>query len=434
MKTKFYLRKSSKKTTIYFEFRNGTKNKLRVSTGFSINNEKEWKPINQRIKLPSSTINAKIINSKLSDMESELNKLYVKMEMEDINIELITKIFNKIFGKKNLIKAKFQNKNIESNEYNGKSLNNVLNYYDYYVEKYQKVPLPSTKKLLKKVSTKAYKSSKKKLELFLSSKKIYNFTFNDINESFYESFIDYLYTCDFSINYIGTIIKRLKSVMKSSFDKEIHSNIAYLKPYFVAQFEIINHPYLNTSEIDKIINLKINDEDDENIRNIFAIQCLTGYRIEDLLNQLKNPDITTEGDKRFFHTIQLKTQNEVYIPITSKILKIISENKGKLPKYVHQNIINKRIKEICKEAGITKKYSITRTYGRERKIITLPKYKFVATHTARRSFCTNAYMAGVRVHHIMSISGHKTEKVFLNYVKVEKRFEAIKIAEHPYFK
>jgi hypothetical protein len=24
------------------------------------------------------------------------------------------------------------------------------------------------------------------------------------------------------------------------------------------------------------------------------------------------------------------------------------------------------------------------------------------------------------------------EKVFLNYVKVEKRFEAIKIAEHPY--
>jgi len=48
-------------------------------------------------------------------------------------------------------------------------------------------------------------------------------------------------------------------------------------------------------------------------------------------------------------------------------------------------------------------------------------------------FCTNTYMANVNVHYIMAISGHKTEKVFLNYVKVEKRFEAIKIAEHPHF-
>ncbi len=434
MKTKFYLRKCSKKTTIYFEFRNGTKNKLRVSTGFSINHEKEWKPINQRIKLPSSTINAKIINSKLSEMESELNKLYVQMDMENISIEIITEIFNKIFGKKKLNKAKFQNKNIESGDYNGKSLNNVLNYYDYYVEKYQKIPVPSTRKLLKKVSTKAYKSSKKKLELFLSSNKIKNFTFNDINESFYESFLNYLYDCNYSVNYIGTIIKRLKSIMKSAFDKGIHTNIAYLKTYFISQFETINHPYLNDIEINKIINLKITDEKDKNIRDIFAIQCLTGYRIEDLLNQLKNPDIKIEGTRKFFYTKQLKTQNDVYIPITLKISKIISKNNGNLPKYVHQNIINRRIKEICKEAGIKERYSITRTYGREQKTITLPKYKFIATHTARRSFCTNAYMAGVNVHHIMSISGHKTEKVFLNYVKVEKRFEAIKIAEHPHFK
>jgi hypothetical protein len=42
-------------------------------------------------------------------------------------------------------------------------------------------------------------------------------------------------------------------------------------------------------------------------------------------------------------------------------------------------------------------------------------------------------MANVPVHHIMSISGHKTEKIFLNYVKVEKKLEALMIAENKFF-
>jgi integrase len=431
MKTKFYLRKCSKKTTINFEFRNGTK--FRASTGFSINNEDEWLNDKQKIKLPSSTSNAKIINSKLSEMETELNKLYVQKELEEINLEMVKEIFNKVFGKREKPKPKFQNATIESNQYEGESLNNVLNYYEYYVEKYQKIPLPSTKKPLKKESTGAYNSSKMKLELFLASKGIKNFTFDDINESFYESFLFYLYEQDFAVNYIGTIIKKLKTIMKSSFEKGVHVNLEYLKPYFISQSEIVNHPYLNDSEIKKIINLKIKDEKDKNIRDIFVIQCLSGFRIDDLLNQLKKPDIKIESLRKFFYTKQGKTQNEVYIPLTSQVLKIISENNGELPKYIHQNTINERIKVICENAGITEDYSITRTYGTERKTTTLPKCKFVATHTARRSFCTNAYMAGVRVHHIMAMSGHKTEKVFLNYVKVEKRFEAIKIAEHPHF-
>lgn len=78
MKTKFYLRKCSKKSTINFEFRDGASIKFRASTGFTINNEKDWDLNKQKMRLPSSTINAKLINSKLSDMESELDKLYFK--------------------------------------------------------------------------------------------------------------------------------------------------------------------------------------------------------------------------------------------------------------------------------------------------------------------------------------------------------------------
>ena len=64
----------------------------------------------------------------------------------------------------------------------------------------------------------------------------------------------------------------------------------------------------------------------------------------------------------------------------------------------------------------------------------LPKYKFVSSHTARRSFCTNAFKAGMPIQDIMAISGHKSERVFLNYVKVQKVENAKRIAKHEFFR
>jgi Phage integrase family len=60
-------------------------------------------------------------------------------------------------------------------------------------------------------------------------------------------------------------------------------------------------------------------------------------------------------------------------------------------------------------------------------------YKLVASHSARRSFCINAYKSGMPSQDIMAISGHKSEKVFLNYVKVEKTENAKRIAKHSFF-
>ena len=45
------------------------------------------------------------------------------------------------------------------------------------------------------------------------------------------------------------------------------------------------------------------------------------------------------------------------------------------------------------------------------------KWQKLMTHTARRSFCTNMYLMGVPVPTIMAISGHKTQKSFMTYIK-----------------
>ena len=50
------------------------------------------------------------------------------------------------------------------------------------------------------------------------------------------------------------------------------------------------------------------------------------------------------------------------------------------------------------------------------------KYKWVSSHTARRSFATNYYMESeVHTYDIMSITGHKTESQFLNYIQKNKK-------------
>jgi len=55
------------------------------------------------------------------------------------------------------------------------------------------------------------------------------------------------------------------------------------------------------------------------------------------------------------------------------------------------------------------------------------KYNWVTSHTARRSFCTNEFLAGTPVFLIMKISGHKREKDFYRYIRVTPQEAAERI-------
>lgn len=437
MKAKFFVREHKAKLTINFEFRNASI-RFRGATPFTINSIKEWDKKAMKFKYPSPRVNAFKDNIALNEITTKLLEGLSHYKINEITKNQVKDVFENVLEIVAGIKV--------GNEPNAEQvpevdesektdpLTTVLNYFDFYIFKYVKHPAPSTKKVIKASSMRSYKSARKNFELYLNENKICNFTFDDINEDFYYDFVEFLYEKGLSLNYVGTIIRKLKTIMKSAFSRNVTKCIEFQKPYFIAPSEIVNLPYLTEEEIEKISNLVILDNTDRNIRDIFVLQCYTGFRIEDLLKQLKQPNIIEQSGRKFFYTKQGKTGGEVWIPISEKVRKIISNNNGNLPYYIHQNEINERIKSICKRAKIDYDYSVERTYGSNTVVETMPKYKFIATHTARRSFCTNAYMANVPVHHIMSISGHKTEKIFLNYVKVEKKLEALMIAENNFFK
>ena len=80
-----------------------------------------------------------------------------------------------------------------------------------------------------------------------------------------------------------------------------------------------------------------------------------------------------------------------------------------LNKRVSDQKINKHIKEIARMAGIDEEVTINRNIGGRNVQETHKKYELVCSHTARRSFATNAYKAGVPTIAIMKITGHTKE-------------------------
>lgn len=433
MKTKFYLRKGTKKSTINFEFRNGTQLKFRASTGFVINSEKDWDLNKQKMKLPCSNLNAKLINSKLSEFDNLLNDLLYKENENDIGIEAIKAIFITVFGFKEATKPIKQNKLFRDDNSKNDNEKDFITYYDWFLIFYAKNNSPYSKRVLTKGTITTLKNSLSNLKKYMKSRNLKTLYFDDINRKFYNDFISFLNENKYSKNYTGTVIQKIKTVMGYALDEGKHTNMEFKKSYFSKVSEVINHPYLDLNELNEIEKLELVDREMDIARDIFLVGCFTGLRIGDLLSFIKNPNYLNENGKKFIQIKQSKTKNYVYIPLKPNVKKIMKKYDGNLPDYLHQNIINKHLKSICKRAKITCEYQYTRTEGGEEVVYKKPKYKFISTHTARRSFCTNAFKEGVPVHDIMAISGHKTETIFLDYIKVDVIQNASRISEHAFF-
>lgn len=433
MKTKFYLRKGSKKSTINFEFRNGTQTKFRASTNFVINSDKDWDSNKQKMKLPSTTFNAKLINSKLSEFDNLLDDLLYKENEKYIGIDSIKDIFTKVFEVNGKSVLKFQNDCFKEEIETGNSSKDFLLYFEWFLDFYSKNNSPYSKKILTKGTLITLRSSMNVIKGFVQYKNLKKLYFDDINRNFYNDFINYLTNeKKYTKNYIGTIIQKLKTVMGYAYEEGKHSNLEFKKNYFSKVNEVVSFPFLNNGELMKIECLDLDNDELDSVRDIFLIGCNTGLRIGDLLNLLKNPEIYNQEGRDFFKIKQSKTSNLVVIPINCVVKKIIEKRNGILPKYIHQNTINKHIKSICKRAMIVENFTYVRTVGGVEVEFSAPKYKFVCTHTARRSFCTNAYYSGMPPHDIMAISGHKNEDVFYNYIKVSKQENAMRISNYAF--
>ena len=256
--------------------------------------------------------------------------------------------------------------------------------------------------------------------------------FDTIDIPFYNDLVSYFHNENYSTNTVGKHIKNLKVFLKEAYKREITSNRSFQNEDFRVVDEETDQIYLNDSELNKIFNLPLNKSPQlERIRDLFIIASYTGLRFSDL-RRLKEENIINNGTQLKIKT--QKTGDTVVIPLHYTIKSLLNKYDGKLPPPISNQKMNKHLKTIGETAKINQVVSISITKGGLRVDKNHSKYELISVHTARRSFATNLFLAGVPTLTIMKITGHRTEKSFLRYIRISPEENARLLAEHPYFK
>ena len=159
--------------------------------------------------------------------------------------------------------------------------------------------------------------------------------------------------------------------------------------------------YLTRDEIARIIRYQVIGDVERFVRRNFVIECLTGARLRD-------------AQKLTINSCDIETGTLSYIPDkTSGIVVTVPVDEGMClrnflaDKYRREccgDVFNDTLRRICKNCRIDEPVTLKKCG----EVITAPKYEFVSSHTGRRSFATNLYLAGVTLEDIALMMGHGT--------------------------
>ena len=257
--------------------------------------------------------------------------------------------------------------------------------------------------------------------------------FDGFTMTFYQRFKMYLTGKDFTLNTVGKIIKNVKILLKEGYRDGVHTNVIFSHEDFKKMTEEVDNIYLTTDELQRLYDLDLTGNARlTTVRDAFLIGCYTGLRFSDFM-QIHPHNLTTTPDGTLLTIHTQKTGARVMVPLAPNPLAILERYGYQTPKVLSNQKFNDYLKELAERADLTELIQTTRTKGGRKVTTTRRKWEMVTTHTARRSFATNAYKAGVSTVDIMKMTGHKTETSFMRYIKVTAEDTGLRMLAHPHF-
>lgn len=278
----------------------------------------------------------------------------------------------------------------------------------------------------KNLSPGTKRSKRQTLELikkYCAARKI-KLSFQDIDMDFYYDFDQFMQGKDLKENTRGKHFKEIKAVLREAVDRDIPVNLAYQKKSFKVIRASTDSVYLNEDELKKIYTTEL-PPTLEKQRDAFLMACYVGARHSDW-QDIRAENMIKEKTKTLLKITERKTSSIVHIPMHPVVELILKKYKGVPPKIISNQKFNKALKEIAKKAGLGKVLINGKLDD---------KYNHISTHTARRSFATNAYLSrSMDVYQIMKCTGHKSESSFLKYLKLNGKDYAMEASESKFFK
>lgn len=276
-----------------------------------------------------------------------------------------------------------------------------------------------------------FKNLYDRLQRFQAHRKT-KITFLQIDYNFYNELIEYL-AYDYALirkkevqfglktSSIGNTIKKLRSFIKDRVKRK------RIQPIDISDFKILDEEtdaiYLTNEEVGKIYNLDLSsDKTMELYRDVFVLGCLVGLRFSDY-STLQGSDL--RGNLLYKKTD--KKDKWAVIPLRHEAIEIFKRHFVKGTPNISNPVFNRYIKAIGELAGITESITFSYKKGNGEVVETKPKCQWITSHTCRRSFATNEYLAGTDVPLIMKITTHKTYKDFFKYIRVTQVEAALQI-------
>jgi integrase len=390
--------------TVYYE-----NTRVKISTGCSVP-PKFWMDRKQRVKVTIEFEKANEINDRLTAMEAVMNSLMKQYRDDDF------------YPSPQRIKSDFiKQRQVPVKNKKDKKL---WDHFEDFVEEKRKtsVDIREYNNCLRKHLLKVQDIFGTPLSFALIASDSANFSLEWMN---YLSFIapNAEGFPGLLPNTVGKSNKALKAFLNWCFDKGIVNRFS-LK-CFPSISEDVDKIYLTEEDLVLLENLHVTDPHAKKVRDLFLVGCESGLRFSDFI-RISEHDIRNNE----LHIIPKKTKNsgvkKLIIPLSERFKTILNSYNGILPNYDKNQVtrFNATIRELCCEANMTDDIKFYREVAGETILVIKKKYEEVSSHTCRRTFCTLKFLKGMPAQAIMKFSGHKSERNFLKYLKLDAELTA----------
>lgn len=405
MRISFYLKrpKSETETVIFVRICYGDY-KLKYYTTENIH-PKYWNTETQRAKQIKTFIEYPEFNQRLNNIDSHIGTVFLKY-LNNNSGEIPTP--NTL---KNLLDKEFKKTVIEITK------KSFIEFYEEIIKQMingGRVQI-ITGKPYSKATIQVYTNTLNRVKEFQKRKKQI-IDFNTIDGEFYTDFVEHLSKrLKLANNTIGKDIKTIKTILNEAKERGININPQSMSKKFSTISEESESIYLTENEIKEIENIDLTKNKTlDNVRDLFLIGCRTGLRYSDW-NKITSKQI----ENGMIEIRQTKGGEIIAIPIHKTVKDTFNKYNGELPKPISNQKTNYNLKEIGKQIKCLKEITTkTITKGGMRVTTNYEKWELLTCHTARRTFATLEFLAKTPTLTIMAITGHKTEKSFLKYIKV----------------
>lgn len=365
-------------------------------------------------------VEAYVSNCQLQNIEINLTGLRLLLD-------------EKVKKSKKTIDTRKKLKEIEFKSEAGQDLKFIHTYLDKFIHEIRngKRTIRSGNHSNKRYTPQTIKNYSSFLNQWIKFEKFqrHQYSWDEIDLSFYNSILHYLNSRKYKWDTIGKVIKHLKVIAQAAMDDGIHNNLKFREPYFKVLKSEIENIALTFKEVEKLENLDLSKNPAwDKARDIFLMGCYTALRFSDLKRLSKK-----HFQDDVISIITQKTKKEVIIPIKSEMRQLISKYQFQAPKISEQKV-NEYIKSIAKITGISDPIEKREIIGGETKIKTAQKYEMITTHTARRTAATHMYLREMLPIDIMKITGHTTESSFIKYICLPKEESVKRMAKNEFFK